>query len=1626
MKKILFVLVCLFFSVTGRSQGTLYVNSDESDFTNRVESLEQYFSDVDAGIAYYDYPQGIYRIPGNQVEIKWDIYLGYNDDPGNNCNGRCGQFDWYCERYSDSNRYDFYKVITPFEYAENLTEGCFIIDYKGILIPDMSQNTELGVCKPIFNDYNGQTFDLSEADVHWEYWNGLDWITLPNYANTFPLDKSIVEIFGENYSDTIGNTETLLLQYSVFSDSHFSSTFLVDLKACSPELQNTEWIDETCFNKKDGSVTLTFDKNVATGYEMRYFIYQGIPPTDPETTDLESNDPPFPNQAFADPLDIPLVAVGGGNYSGTYQGLEEGTYYIIYQEVKYENGTATVKSGEITQQFTINSPSQVITTGTFTAASCGNPAEIMFAASGGGTPSGNAPSGYVYQYSINNRTNWRQASNPLLITPTTNQQTVYVSAVIAGSDPECAGTELSYVIAPSTPALSIPANPTFVPPTTDTSTDGSIRIEIENGAPDFTYVLSKLNSATNTFVPVQNVTSSLTTVDFLAINIGTYSITVTDADGCPQTSENIVVTKETIPLITNNPITEITCFNSANGSVSVNISGFNTNYKYQWISNGIASAISTDSDPTQSLSNLNTGGTYTLRVASGRLSDAAFSMATNYNEVSFTLANPSQVTINNALPNNTNCNGSTDGSIILDVSGGKAYEYALGNTPTDWLPLSSNTINNLRAGNYIVTIRNENGCESQPSSSIFIDEPSLLEVTEVPNSRQDATTNGGNDGAIFIAVTGGVAPYTFDWTGPNGYASTAQNPNTLSTGDYYITLTDANLCTQNLGPIFINEPGPLAITSLDPTHVLCKGDDSGSITAVVTGLPAFNYEWTKDGDPSFTAPNQPTISGLSIGTYNLVLSDATGDPSVTQSVTLTEPAEVLSATVTTKAASCFNGADGEITIIATGGTSPYQYNFDTGLGLQNSSTLGNLTAGNFSNIIVQDSNGCIFILPEIFIGQATEINITTDQVLNISEAGETDGAIYTTTTGGNLPYTYTWAGPDGYSAASKDITGLNLGLYTITVTDANNCSADKLFNITEPGELIVDVQQTIFLNCNAETTGEITANVQGGVLNYTYEWHQIINGNDITLSETSPILGNLPAGSYYLIVTDANAISRTSSTVIITEPEELVATLNNKIDVLCSGEATGSIEVAIIGGTAPYTYYWNNTLSTQNLDALPAGDYYFDVIDANGCSDQLEITIEAPLNPLSISTESVVDASEYQSTDGSISIELTGGAPAYTIVWTKVSDNTFISAENNINNLTAGDYQVLVTDTNGCSLTEVFTVKQPDIIEETIIAPICAGGTDGSISLIVNKGNGAFTFSWNTGATTANIDNLSAGEYSVLITGFDAPISRTYVVEDPLPIQVNLVDDRVLCEGQVLTLDASVENLDATYLWTADNGFSSTEAIVTLSEQGKYTLNISTATGCTVTGTITIDVSDEEISAELAASSQVFVGESLILVDISYPLPESMEWIIPDNATVITNTNDEAEITFDTPGEYEVGIITQRGPCTEIQTKKVLVLNTDPTVNAVDTENGQKLIEDFILYPNPTSGVFNAQITMSEVGAISVKVFSFANNNQIAIVKEKGKATYDIPFDISIMPAGVYAVLLETPYGTSLRKIIIK
>jgi len=358
--------------------------------------------------------------------------------------------------------------------------------------------------------------------------------------------------------------------------------------------------------------------------------------------------------------------------------------------------------------------------------------------------------------------------------------------------------------------------------------------------------------------------------------------------------------------------------------------------------------------------------------------------------------------------------------------------------------------------------------------------------------------------------------------------------------------------------------------------------------------------------------------------------------------------------------------------------------------------------------------------------------------------------------------------------------------------------------------------------------------------------------------------------------------------------------------------------------------------------------------------------------------------------------------------------------------LTADSYTVTISDANGCNITETYEVTQPDIVAENITQPSCSGDSDGSISVLVNEGNGNFEYVWSTGATENTITGLTAGTYSVTVTGFETgAITRTYVLENPEPLIVDLGSDRILCQDQTLALDATVSDATATYTWSSDNGFTSTAPNVILTESGNYTVTVQTPTGCSAQGTISVDISTDEIDAEFAVSSQVFAGESVIAVDISYPLPETIAWEIPLGAEIITQNSDEVELVFATPGEYEITIITTRGGCIAQKTKKVLVMAKDGLIEEEKDENGQKLVEDFMVYPNPTDGRFTADVNLTERGDISIKIFSFANNALMASQRERGEVNYSIPFDISGIPSGVYAVLLETSYGTSLRKIVV-
>ncbi|WP_282053712.1 T9SS type A sorting domain-containing protein [Maribacter luteus] len=1110
---------------------------------------------------------------------------------------------------------------------------------------------------------------------------------------------------------------------------------------------------------------------------------------------------------------------------------------------------------------------------------------------------------------------------------------------------------------------------------------------------------------------------------------GDYSVEVIDTKGCTRNYGPIRIDEPGPLTILSFTGTDVTCNGLNDGTLTATVQG-TLPVTYTFIledgsPNGTVIATDTNSDNTATLTGV-PPGTYSLSVEDT-------DVGTLYSTTDVIIEEPTPISA--TIDITPSCPSIDNGTItITNVLGGTLdpnpnYSYSIDNGVNFQ---NSNVFTDVPVGDHIVVIEEDGGCTYTQMATIT-STPSIT-WDEAGSTITDVSAQGLSDGSIEPVFNGGLGNLSFVWTGPNVGGITDQNIYGLGPGTYSVTVTDDNGCSL-VQSFEITEPGPLSIVLDQANDISCFGADDGSILTTVTGEAPINYTWTEVGIGVLTTTAEDDIENLPPGTYTLTVTDASTTPAFTSAeITLTEPTQLTAQAFTTDV-TCFGAEDGGVVITPDGGTPGYNYSIDGGINYQNGNSFSGLEAGNHT-VRVQDANLCTVDV-DFTITEPQPIAITLDLQQSLSAANTTDGAINITAFGGTGALTYTWTGPAGFTPPtdnSDDITDLPGGTYTLVITDDNftgdlatGCYFSQDFTITEPGELLVSLAQTVFLECNGNDFAEITATVQGGVSPYSLEWFDTTDGSDDLLPETSEIIGGLTAGSYFMRVTDANGIIKDSDPITLTEPDLLEITLENTINVLCNGEETGAIDISVSGGTMPYEFYWSNGANSEDITDLAAGEYTIEVVDANSCSTDLAITVSAPDNPLEISNATLTDASEYQAMDGRIVLEISGGQPAYDISWTRASDGMNLGSALEIQNLGADMYTVVITDGNGCSLTETYGITEPDIVEETIIPPICAGESNGSISLLVNQGNGSFTYSWSTGAATNSIANLPAGEYSVTITGLpNGTIERTYILEDPLPLNVDLGDNRVLCAEQELLLDATVEDATATYSWTSDNGFISAEPFIVVSEKGDYTVTVQSATGCTATGSISIDKSSDEISAELAVSSQVFVGETAVLVDISYPLPETTEWILPEGAQVLLQDSDEAEIVFAEAGEYQVGILTKIGECMAQQTKTIIVVANDPTIKEDDNKNGQRLVEDFLVYPNPTDGRFTADVNLTERGNISIKIFSLANNALMASEKGQGQTAYSIPFDISGLPSGVYAVLLETPYGNSLRKIIVR
>ncbi|NDG33346.1 hypothetical protein EB118_25190, partial [bacterium] len=409
------------------------------------------------------------------------------------------------------------------------------------------------------------------------------------------------------------------------------------------------------------------------------------------------------------------------------------------------------------------------------------------------------------------------------------------------------------------------------------------------------------------------------------------------------------------------------------------------------------------------------------------------------------------------------------------------------------------------------------------------------------------------------------------------------------------------------------------------------------------------------------------------------------------------------------------------------------------------------------------------------------------------------------------------------NTTQEDPQNLAAGTYTVTVTDANGCTAQTSVTITQPqGGLTLSATHVNVL-CFGNNTGSINLTVTGGTPVYTYAW-----SNNTTQEDPQ----NLASGSYTVTVTDANGCTAQTS-VTITQPATALSVSATPQNILCLN-GTGAVTSTPVGGVPPYTYSWTNNATTQNITGMQAGTYTVTVMDANGCTANATATVGTSLSPIPVQILNLTGTTILTCTNPSITLQATGGV---TYNWT--GGATPQNATNAIT--TPGTYTVNMIDPNGCPVSQTITLTQNVVLPPVGITNI-TGTTiiDCNAPSIDLQATGGGTYQWNNNlGTAANVNITQAGTYTVVVTAANGCQDSATVTITVAPVPAVTGNDTTICSGQSVTISPTYYPAGGQAIWTT--GQTTPSITVSPNTTTMYSV-LYTWNGCTATEDVTITV----------------------------------------------------------------------------------------------------------------------------------------------------------------------------------------
>ena len=1065
------------------------------------------------------------------------------------------------------------------------------------------------------------------------------------------------------------------------------------------------------------------------------------------------------------------------------------------------------------------------------------------------------------------------------------------SVTVTGSN-GCTSTA-SVSLTNNNPPINVTAS--IVANTTCTGGNGSITASVSPVTPPgggtYTYNWSNGDTGTN----LTNLTP------------GSYTVTVDGGGACTQTATF------TVPNLPNEPtisqiVTPATC-GLSNGSVNLSVSGGVSPYTYNWSNGSIL----------EDLTNVS-GGSYSVTVTGANGCTASTAISVPDNPVNFTVTS-------NILPNTSCAGGANNGSINISVTPSGTYTYTWSNGDT------GTSLTGLAPGTYTVTVSAGGTCTQSAAFTV----PNQPNIPSLSSNITPATCGQSNGGAT-ILTNGGIGPFTYNWTNGN----VGQSLTNVPAGSYSVTVTGSNGCTADSSVNIPNNNIPITITPLITPNTSCSSGNGG--ISISVSPPNTTITWSNGATGT-------SLTNLDPGTYTVTVN-AGGTCVETATFTVPDDSEEPGLSITPTPSSC-NLPNGEADLSITGGLAPFDISWSNGFITED---LTNLMAGTYS-VIVTSASGCISTAtvnvpnndPIISVNGLTAPNTscgfpnggigltvtppanytylwsngeTTDYLDNIeagiysvtvdgggtciqfasfevfeftsppslsytaspATCGQTNGSINLSVVGIALPYTYVWSN----GSTTEDLNNIAPGTYTVVVTDGNSCTASASATVgTNAVPINITGTTTANTSCSGANGGvNISINPVG---TYTYTWSN---------SAVTEDLNNITAGNYTVTVSAGGSCTATATFTVANQTQNPVIT--ESITAAICGESNGAIDLTITGATQPYTFMWSNSGTTEDITNLAPGDYTVIVGGVNGCSSTAIYNVPNNSSNFSLTgTAQPINTCVYD--NGVINLNISP-AGSYDILWSNGATTE------DIDSLSAGTYTVVVTESGACSASASFTITNTTTLPttaQTITAALC-GQNDGAVDLTVNGGTAPYTFAWSNGAITEDLNAISAGTYTVVVTGANGctASASASVPDNSITYSVNgTTGANTSCDINNGSIDVTVTP-SATYTFVWSNG-ETTEDLAGLSA-GSYTVTVSAGGTCTSEATFNVSsTTADPVFSQTVTAAVCGISNGAINLNLTGgAAPYSFVW---------SNGATSEDISNLAPGNYSVEVTGSNG-----------------------------------------------------------------------------------------------------------------